>query len=49
MIGLAGSPTQITGYESVKQSRVGEVIQERVKVAAKKIVEILQKKQVFEQ
>ncbi|HMF31666.1 MAG TPA: electron transfer flavoprotein subunit beta/FixA family protein [Candidatus Lokiarchaeia archaeon] len=49
MVGLAGSPTQITGYESVKQVRVGEVIQERVKVAAKKIIEILQKKQVLEE
>ncbi|OLS15547.1 MAG: electron transfer flavoprotein subunit beta [Promethearchaeota archaeon CR_4] len=48
MIGLAGSPTQITGYTTVKQSRAGQVIQDRPKDAAAKIISILKNKQVLE-
>jgi len=49
MIGLVGSPTQITGYATVKQARAGQVIQERPKEAATKIISILKSKQVLEQ
>ncbi len=49
LIGLTGSPTQITGYTTVKQARAGQVIQARPKEAASKIIAILKEKQVLEQ
>ncbi len=49
MIGLTGSPTQITGYTTVKQARAGQIIQERPKEAASKIISLLKSKQILEQ
>ncbi len=49
LIGLPGSPTQITGFTTVKQARAGQVIQTRPKEAASKIIAILKEKQVLDQ